>query len=275
MNTTAIPPLAEHLAGFFTAFGQTQNAPAKPSLAACLSGFFERFAACRYQAPATVTTRLPVDAIKLGDFLAELAKPLEASRQGAFHFDPWEVAGLRDNEVRNSGVLAWLLNPHASHGFGHAGMTGLLTTVNRHSDGKFPVESGQFCRVRTETNPNGEMADRVDIEIDAENFYLIIEVKIYAPEQAEQLERYCRQAKERAGSRPWAIIFLTPSGRKPSTAGRYSDSVGIVPLSWKKLAAALERKLPRHRSTPGQALSVSRQIAEQAARRFLNKVCLF
>lgn len=248
-------------------------------LAERLPAFFDAlasaFAAGRSKVVQEITSRQPINVSHLATFLTALQQPILASRQGAFHFDPWEVAGLGNNEVRNAGVLAWLLNPHGSHGRGFAAMSGLLAAVNNHFNNNFAVAPGQFCRVRTEINPNGEIVDRVDIEIDAKNFYLIIEVKIKAPEQAGQLERYCRQAEDRAGKRPWAVIFLTPEGGKPTSAGMHADSGRIVCLSWKKLATALERELPSRRLTADQPLSVSRQIAEQAARRFLKKIRLF
>lgn len=279
MTTKAANALSAQLPGFFGAYAKTRSASEKPTLSSWLAGFFDNFAAYSGNVQAPVRQSSAIDADALAVFLESLGKPLIASRHGAFQFDPWEVAGLAYDEVRNTGVLAWLLNPQGSHGLGFAAMNGLLTTVNHHFvsnfDGEFSAAPGRFCRVRTEINPNGEIADRVDIEIDAESFYLIIEVKIRAPEQPRQLERYCRQAKERSGGRPWAVIFLTPQGRMSDTAGEYADSGRVIKLSWKKLASTLERELSIRRSTSDQPLSLSRQIAKQAVRRFLKKIRLF
>lgn len=44
-----------------------------------------------------------------------------------------------------------------------------------------------YCRVRVETNPTGDNTNRVDVEINADNFFLLIEVKIDAYEQPEQI----------------------------------------------------------------------------------------
>lgn len=278
MTTIVMRPLSEQLTTFFGAYTETRK-PENPSLSVELAGFFDCFSQCRSKVEFPKKSRPTIDPGALEIFLANLEKPLIASRQAAFQFDPWEVAGLGDDEVRNTRVLAWLLNPRGSHGLGLTAMNGMLTTVSVKLrsifNDDFSMDPGSFCRVRTEINPNGEIADRVDVEIDAENFYLIIEVKIYAPEQPGQLERYFQQAELRAGNRPWAIIFLTPQGRKPGTAGEYADSGRIVCLSWKQLAAMLERELPCARSTSDQVQSVSRQFVVQAARRFLNKIRLF
>lgn len=61
--------------------------------------------------------------------------------------------------------------------------------------------------MQVETNPTGDCTNRVDIEIDADNFLLFIEVKIDANEQPEQIARYCKDAKQRSMSRPWAVVF--------------------------------------------------------------------
>jgi hypothetical protein len=41
--------------------------------------------------------------------------------------------------------------------------------------------------VRVETNPTGDNTNRVDVEINADNFFLLIEVKIDAYEQPNKL----------------------------------------------------------------------------------------
>lgn len=279
MTTTAAQALWERLPGFFDAYAKMRSTPEKMTLAEWLPGFFDGFSICRAPIRAPAAPRVAINPNELASFFASLAQPIIDARQSAFSFDPWEVADLGKDEVRNTSVLAWLLNPLGSHGLASAGMNGLLTTVNHHfqsiSHGDFLAEPGKFCRVRTEINPNGEVDDRVDIEIDAENFYLIIEVKIKAPEQVGQLERYCRQAEERARSRPWAVVFLTPQGRKPNSSGKYANSGRIVPLSWKKLASVLEQELPNRKAIPDQSRSISRRVAEQAVQCFIKKIRLF
>lgn len=244
-----------------------------------LSEFFEKFTTCRSQVDAPAVQRQAMDLGAFAEFMSSLEQPLIAARLGAFQFDPWEVAGLGYDEVRNTSVLAWLLNPQGSHGLGITAMNGLLAMVNRtcrsNFDSDLSIAQRQLCRVRTEINPSGEISDRVDIEVDAENFYLIIEAKIRAPEQPGQMERYCRQAKVRAGSRPWAVIYLTPQGRPPESAGEYSNTGHVVQLSWKKLAISLEKELPESQRISGQSISISHLFAMQAVRCFLKKIRSF
>jgi hypothetical protein len=173
--------------------------------------------------------------------LNSVALPLQAARASAWNFDPWEVAGLGRDEVRNSRVLAWLLNPRGSHGFGDALLQHLLNHLAQQRRG-FPTATGPYCHVRTEQTPNGERSERVDLEIDAAAFYLLIEVKIGAPEGAEQLNRYGDVAQAIAGGRPWAILYLTPGKTGYKTGNRFQTH--IHPLSWRKLAQMIEQSMP-------------------------------
>jgi hypothetical protein len=273
------PKLAEQLSNFFDDFAQTHQSAQTISLSAWLPEFFTRYASYRSELPRSPEPQAAVSASELAAFLSDIASPLAEARQGAFQFDPWKVVDLGRDEVRNVSVLTWLLNPQGRHGMELAPMKGLLAMVDRRletsSGGGFAVEPGQFCRVRAEINPSGEIADRVDIEIDAENFYLIIEAKIDALEQINQLERYCRQAAARAGKRQWLVVFLTPFGLKPKSAGQYENSDKILPLSWRELATGLERAINKPAATPITGIAPSRLAAEFSARCFLKKLHSF
>lgn len=147
-----------------------------------------------------------IEASQLTEFFSLLSEPLKVVQHRSLSFDPWEVAGLGRKEVRNTAVLSWLLDPEGTHGFGRLPLQAFLRAI-RHSRNDIPEDYLHYCRVQVETNPTGENSNRVDIEIDADNFFLLIEVKIDAYEQPEQVARYCSDAKLRAMSRPWAVIF--------------------------------------------------------------------
>ncbi len=245
-----------------------------------LPKFFADYHACYTGvaiAPRKKVALSQLNSQKLEDWLMTMAKPLEDARSGAFQCDPWEIAGLGRDEVRNSAVLAWLLNPKGSHGLGKTALTCLIEMLNNHFSGKFPTDPGRFCRVRTEINPNGDISNRVDIEINSENFYLLIEVKINATEGKKQLKRYGDLAENQAGNlyvreihtddRPWAIVFLTRNGKKPNTAGIHESKV--LPISWRKLSHLLDC-LPQVNSEPPK--SSRRLMAEQIVRLFLKKI---
>ena len=196
---------------------------------------------------------IDVDALK--GFFQGLEQPIQIAKQSGWLCDPWQIAGLKRDEVRNSKVLSWLLNPSGSHGFGGALLVAFLEAINARlpkEQSKYHLQISHNCRVRAEQSPDGDQSNRVDIEIDDANFYLIVEVKIDAGEQEGQLERYANQAQKRAYKRKWHIVYVTPNGRKPTTAGQHNEQV--VCMSWRDVATALSRVLPKRNTTEPHAM---------------------
>lgn len=214
-----------------------------------------------------------IDPEKLSRWIETMRQPLADARGGAFQCDPWEIAGLGRNELRHSLVLAWLLNPRGSHGFGNLALNALLEKLDVHSLGNFPRSPGSRCYVRVESCLDGNIDNRVDIEIDDESFYLIIEVKIDAQEHGGQLRRYLGLAPTLAGRRPWAIIYLTPGTAVPNQAGLSSSDV--VAMSWRELSRSISRSLNFRLKEPANQKGAKRQMAEQVVQLFLKRIrCL-
>lgn len=217
-----------------------------------------------------------INTAELTEFLSQLSEPLKVVQHRSLSFDPWEVAGLGRKEVRNTAVLAWLLDPEGTHGFGRLPLQAFLRAI-RHNRNDIPEDYLHYCRVQVETNPTGDNTNRVDIEIDADNFFLLIEVKIDACEQQEQVARYCSDARLHAMSRPWAVLFLTPRGGKPLTYGLDFKPEDVPCISWRHLATVLESSLQSHYKEfiSAKEYSPSRQMAAHAAFCFLNRVRTF
>ena len=173
-------------------------------------------------------------------FLEMLRAPFDAVESSGAMGHPWSAAALKRDEVRNASVLRWFLDPRGGHGWSDALLVDLLRRVGCHLPDGFPERPSARCSVSVEESPDGDRASRVDIQIDDADFFLVIEVKIKASEQKEQVKRYGDAAATRTlGRRPWAVVFLTPEGRSPTTAG---DRINhVVPVSWGHVAAALRR----------------------------------
>ncbi len=195
------------------------------------------------------------DVPSLAIFFGALRAPFEAVEASGVMSNPWAAATLRRDEVRNASVLRWFLDPRGGHGCGDTILVNLLERIKRHFSGFFPTNPSQWCSVAVEESPDGDRTNRVDIQIDDPGFYLVIEVKIGAPEQDGQVKRYCDIAVTRAaGVRPWAVVFLTLNGKAPTTAG---DQIGhVVPIAWKHVAAAL-RQTARTASDTTRFLAIS------------------
>ena len=182
---------------------------------------------------------------ELQAFFAKLPPLLTSAKHAGFLCDPWAVASLKRNEVRNSAVLAWWLDPWGSHGLGPALLTELLHFMH------WDCSIDRSCSVRVESHPDGDRSNRVDIEIDAPGFFLIIEVKIDAPEGIKQLQRYCNLAEMKKTVEKRGVLFLTPTGRPPVSVDPNSTceilpSDQVIPISWKKIASLLQAALRQH-----------------------------
>lgn len=242
------------------------------SLTSQLDDFFRQWPQFAMSAPKPRHINLRPESLQA--FFADLEQPLIALRHRAFSFDPWDIAGVGRNEMRNSTLLAWLLDPSGNHGFGMRPLTALLSAVAAWRKEAFPVDTGRYCQVEVETSPTGDSSNRVDIEINAEKFFLLIEVKIGAVEQKDQLARYCKEAQIRAGQRDWAVVFLTPQGREPLTRGGVFKREDVPCISWSRLAADIMISVENiHRGVCLRTdISPSRQMASWSALCFIERM---
>ena len=201
----------------------------------------EALRACSFtdKRPAHHRELLAADDIPILErLLGNLQAPLKAVEDAGLFGNPWSAASLHRNEVRIAAALAWLLNPRGGHGCGDALLVDFLERV-RCQLPSFPAQPSSYCMVNVEECPDGDRASRVDVQIDDEKFILIVEVKVDAPEQPGQLERYCQVANARACGRPWAVIFLTTHGRPSVTAG--DQNANVVPIKWSAVASELQQ----------------------------------
>jgi len=179
--------------------------------------------------------RIPVGAdldVPAAECILSLANNLRAPVSNWHPFDNvWEIAGLKKDELRISRVLAWYLDPKAGHGLGAGFIERFLSLSEMHA-------SFSSVRVLCENYPDGMTGNRVDILIDSPQFLMIVEVKIGAGEQPDQIDRYCRIAASRAGvGRPWKVVYLTLDGRNPASGS--SDADQVFCMSWSEVAGIL------------------------------------
>jgi len=262
----------KRLNDFFLAFKPLRKSS---SLKDSLTLFFDSFKAIRsnlFFKPQIKTYSVNHESLRL--WLTELNSPLIDSRRGAFHCKPWELAGLNRDEVRNSSILAWILNPRGNHGLGSFALTAILQSLNKSLNthvATFPIEVERDCVVRTEYNPDGDISNRVDIQIEGKSFYLIIEVKIDAVEGENQIQRYGNISEKQARERPWLIVYLTPSGKAPNTAGDYKEKV--VCMSWLEISKLIRPTLEKKHGN--QIRTDQTVMVRQLIIHFLNHIAIF
>lgn len=203
----------------------------------------------------------PFDCAGLESFANAFAEPFKAYRQSGAMVNVWRAAGLGHDELRNSQVLAWVLDKFGDHGQGSAILERLVALASDQLVGVSPeIVSQNNYWTRLESLPFGDLASRMDIEIESTAFLIFIEVKVRAPETGNQLERYVDLAIKKAGKNPWFVIFLTPDGRKPADEKLHNQ---IVSLSWKQIADLLDLH-----KTSAQGNSFTGRIFQQLADHF-------
>jgi hypothetical protein len=162
----------------------------------------------------------------------------EVRREGAF-INVWAMAGLGRREVPTAAALAWLLDPHGSHGQGDAALREVVALVSmKRPDWTLQDTDLAEAVVQTEQRPLGSGRDRIDIAVEGPGFILFIEVKIDAGEGVMQLSRYEEAAKAKSALRGQEcralVVFLGPYGPMEKIEGQ-------VHLTWREVADALDR----------------------------------
>lgn len=133
----------------------------------------------------------------------------DAVQSGA-DFNIFQIIGMTSDEVRvHSAFLATLLDPRGSHRQGDLFLqlfTKQLSQIVHDFDTKSAVvECEKYIGRMTETT-----GGRIDIHIsDEKGHKIIIENKIYAPDQTNQLIRYHNYAPDAV------LLYLTLDGRAP------------------------------------------------------------
>lgn len=122
--------------------------------------------------------------------LTEQLEQRERLKRGE-NFNVFNVLGLSSEEVRlHSAFVAELLNPNGKHGMGQAFLVAFLKEVNIPTKFINPQKVNVPIVERSIGNKTDTDGGRIDIVIEDGNHAVIIENKIYASDQDNQLLRY-------------------------------------------------------------------------------------
>ena len=170
--------------------------------------------------------------IRMKDFfqqVSEIVRKAQIQQKEAYSrgeaFNIFPVCGVNHYENTHSSILAELLSPIGSHGQGARFLKCFLRMV---LDADF-VDNFSFEKAvvqREFDTKNG----RIDILISDEIRAVIIENKIYAGDQAEQLKRYDKFAKGAFGPDLYRIIYLSLYGEEASEQS--GKGINYIPASY-------------------------------------------
>ncbi len=196
----------------------------------------------------------------------------EAFKRGEC-YNVFDVLGIRNQELSHSSFLTELLNPDGSHGMQDAFLKAFIDTIAR--GGSKPELDTAHAQVYTEYNI-GNTTDttggRIDILItDRCGHAIIIENKIWAADQPNQLVRYHNFAHEMYDK--FTILYLTLNGDEPNkqSKGDLSAQNGDYRcisyrndiIGWLQQCAQLAFDKPRVRETINQYINLIQQLTNQ------------
>ena len=187
----------------------------------------------------------------------------EESRKRGERFNMFEMLGVAHYEVTHSKIIAGFLNPKGSHGQGDLFLRLFLQTIENKDE---IYTDASNAKVYTEY---GKGVDgRLDIFIENGSHGIIIENKVYAGDQPEQLKRYNDFAKEKYGEGSYMIYYLTLYGHEASEDS--ADGVDYKCISYSKhIISWLQRcicesaTMPLIRETLIQYMNHIKQLTNQ------------
>lgn len=154
-----------------------------------------------------------------------------------------DIIGRARDENTHSQVLEWLLTPTARHGLGSS----LAKRLVDHCTGESSSAPVAVRKVAFSYWRNGREADLV---VWGQNFTLIIENKVDAPEQDDQCDDLYENFKDEIAR---LFLFLTPDGRQPATATTPGARSAFTTLSWSEVRQMLEAALNESRPATARA----------------------
>ena len=180
-------------------------------------------------------------------------------------FNMFRVCGVNHYENTHSAILAEFLNPNGTHGLKSKLLECFIETFDEYFT--IPDFNYENAKIRTEySTPNG----RIDILIeDAQRKKaIIVENKIYANDQWEQLKRYNKYAEETYRKGNYQILYLTLWGNE--SAEQSGGGVSYFPISykeniinWLEKCVAIASRFPMVRETIIQYINHLKQLTNQ------------
>lgn len=149
---------------------------------------------------------------------------LEEKKSRGESFNIFSICGVNHYEVTHSAIISEFLDPQGSHGQGLAFVKAFVESLNLQ-DFDFSLNGVEVATEMVIRN------GRIDIVISNNNKQaIIIENKIYATDQWEQLKRYDEFAKTKYPN-GYKILYLTLNGNDPNDDE--SRKVEYITISYK------------------------------------------
>lgn len=149
------------------------------------------------------------------------------------NFNIFSVMGMESNEVKtHSAIIGALLNPKGNHGQKDVFLKLFIQICEKNNILLNISTNDAITKIEESVgkiNGEGTEGGRIDILVhDTKNHAFVIENKIYAPEQNNQIGRYNKAFPNAP------IFYLTLTGDKPKSAGKLIENVDYFIISYKE-----------------------------------------
>ena len=193
---------------------------------------------------------------------------LKKEKKEGKSFNVFSALDICSDEVRlHSRLLATLLNPKANHGLENEFLKSFLTALG------LPEDYITHCKEQIVERLIGEVTEtnggRIDIILEDRGHAVIIENKIYAGDQPNQLLRYHNYGVKTFGENNFKLVYLTLYGSAPSPYSLGGEHFEFIKLSYEqnilKLLEKLVKTLPQKpvHSTVEDYITIIKQLTHQ------------
>lgn len=183
-------------------------------------------------------------------------------------FNVFSALNMCSDEVRlHSRLLATLLNPEANHGLGNEFLKLFLIALG------LPEDYITYCKEQIVERPIGEVTEtnggRIDIILEDREHAVIIENKIYAGDQPNQLLRYYNYGVKTFGENNFKLVYLTLYGSDPSPYSLGGEHFEFIKLSYAQdILKLLEDFVPTQPQKPVHStiedyITIIKQLTDQ------------
>ena len=170
---------------------------------------------------------------KLSDMHNAEQDRLQKEEKEGENFNVFSALNICSDEMRlHSRLLATLFNPKANHGLGNEFLRQFLVTAIKVDD-NYITHCNESIAERYVGEVTETTGGRIDIILEDGKHGIIIENKIYACDQPNQLLRYHNYGVKQFGENNFKLVYLTLDGSEPS-----SDSLGGGHFDFIKLSYA-------------------------------------
>ena len=170
---------------------------------------------------------------KLSDMHNAEQDRLQIEEKEGKNFNVFSALNICSDEMRlHSRLLATLFNPKANHGLGNEFLRQFLVTAIKVDD-NYITHCNESIAERYVGEVTETTGGRIDIILEDGKHGIIIENKIYASDQPNQLLRYHNYGVKQFGENNFKLVYLTLYGNEPT-----SDSLGGGHFEFIKLSYA-------------------------------------